>query len=120
MSDHAYAVLTEADALSEVRFVHDYFQFIFGPYTLSLYAPFGVVAGERNLMRNDAGYYDCICSLVGQGLVAVTRDGQVQLEFAFSGGTKLLLSLRQEDAVGPEVAQLSCPGGDIMVEVYGD
>ncbi len=118
MSDHAYASLINTDALSEVRVVHDYIQFIFGPHTLSLYAPLSVVAGARTLTRNDAGYYDCICSLVGQSLVAVVRDGRVQLEFVFSGGTKLMLSLRQEDAVGPEVAQLSRLGGDIMVEGY--
>ncbi len=119
-SDHAYASLTNTHALSEVRVVHDYIQFIFGPYTLSLYAPLSVVAGGRPLTRNDAGYYDCICSLLGQSLVAVAREGRVQLEFAFSDGTKLLVSLRQEDAVGPEVAQLSRLGGDIMVEGYDD
>ena len=55
MIDHAYASITNTDALSEVRVVHDYIQFIVWPYTLSLYAPLSVVAGERTLTRKDAG-----------------------------------------------------------------
>jgi len=118
MIDRAYERLAKAIALSEVRFVHDYVQFIWEPHTLSLYAPLRVLAEGRPLARSDVGFCDSICSLIGQSLTAVTRQEHEQLEFAFSNGTKVLVSLRSEDAVGPEVAQLSTPGGEIMVEGY--
>lgn len=118
MIDRAYEGLAKADVLSEVRFVHDYVQLIFEPYTLSLYAPLKVLVGARTLKPTDAGYHNGICLLIGQTLTSVFRAKTVQLEFTFSGGTKLLVSLRQEDANGPEVAELSRPGGPIMVEGY--
>jgi len=119
MIDKTYARLANTNALSEVRFVHDYVQFIFEPHTLSLYAPLRVLAEGRSLGSTDVGYYDRICSLVGQHLIAVARQENEQLEFAFSNGAKVVLSLRGEDAVGPEVAELSTPGREIMVEGYG-
>ena len=118
MIDRAYICLAKANALSEVRFVHDYVQFIFEPHTLSLYAPLHVLAEGRALARGDVGYYDSICSLIGETLTDVTRHEREQLEFTFSNGTKVVLSLRTEDAAGPEIAELSTPGGEIMVEGY--
>ena len=118
MIDRAYDRLAKEDALSEVRFVHDYVQFIFGAHTLSLYAPLQVRSEGRPLARHDVGFRDSICSLIGRTLIAVTRHEHEQLEFSFSNGTKVAVSLRSEDAVGPEVAELSTSGGEIMVEGY--
>lgn len=118
MIDRAYDRLAKESALSEVRFIHDYVQFIFGSHTLSLYAPLRVLAEGHPLAPNDVGFNDRIRSLVGQTLTAITRKEHEQLNFAFSNGTTVVVSLRGEDAVGPEVAQLSTPGGEIMVEGY--
>lgn len=118
MIDPDYVPLSKANALSEVRFVHDYVQFVFEPHTLSLYAPLRVFAEGHSLVRGDIGYFDSICCLVGQSLVGVTRKERERLEFAFSNRTTVALSLRGEDAVGPEAAALSTPGGEIMVEGY--
>lgn len=118
MIDRAYDPLSKEDALSQVTFVHDYVQFVFGPHTLSLYAPLLVRAGGRSLARNDVSFCDSICSLIGQKLAAITRHEHEQLEFVFSNGTVVAVSLRSEEAVGPEVAQLSTHGCQIMVEGY--
>jgi hypothetical protein len=118
MIDRAYIRLAKANTLSEVRFVHDYVQFIFEPHTLSLYAPLHISTEGRALARGDVGYYERICSLIGENLADVTRYKRKQLEFAFSNGTKVILSLRTEDAAGPEIAELSTSGGEIMVEGY--
>lgn len=118
MIDQAYERLAKENALTEVRLVHDYVQFIFGPHTLSLYAPLRVRAEGRLLSRNDVGFHDSICSLIGQTLIDIARQEREQLEFAFSNGTKVVVSLRSDDAMGPEVAQLSTLGGKIMVEGY--
>ncbi len=118
MIDRAYVRLVKANALSEVRFVHDYVQFIFEPHTLSLYAPLRVMA-DRPLTRNDIGFCDSICSLIGQNLTAITRKEHEHLEFKFSNGTAVVVSLLGGDAVGPEVAQLDTPGVESMVEGYG-
>jgi len=121
MNDPAYEALTQASALSEVRFVHDYAQFVFWPYGLSIYGKLSVLTKGLVLRPGDVGYFDSICTLIDQRLVAVTRTEGVQLEFKFSGGTSLLVSLRLEDAVGPEVAMLSNEnGGLLMVERYGE
>lgn len=51
----------------------------------------------------------------------VIRIEGVQLEFAFSNGTTLFVSLRPEDAVGPEIAMLSSASdAGLMVERYDD
>lgn len=62
--------------------------------------------------------YDGICSLIGQKLLVVGRDVGVHLEFIFSGGDRILVSLREEDAVGPEAAALLGPNNQILVENY--
>lgn len=69
MIDRAYTRLAKGNTLSEVRFVHDYVQFIFEPHVLSLYAPLQVSAEGSVLARGDIGYYDSLCSLVGQSLL---------------------------------------------------
>lgn len=83
--------LAEVDALSEVRFIHDYVQFIFEPHTLSLYATdlWALFGTERY------GFYDSICSLIGHRLIAVTRQELEWLEFGFSNGTKVVASCRR-------------------------
>lgn len=72
------------------------------------------------MARGDIGDYDNICSLIGESLFTVSRRKREQLEFAFSNGTKVAVSLRSEGATGPEVAELFKPGGEIMVEGYDD
>jgi len=121
MNDPAYECLTQAEPLSEVRFVHDYVQFVLWPHTLSVYPHIRVSSGEYVRSPADPGFYDSICRLIGQKLVKVIRVEKAQLEFAFSQGTNLLVSLRPEDAVGPEIAMLSSTNGaDLMVERYDD
>ena len=121
MNVPAYERLTETEPVSEVRFVQDYVQFVLGPHTLSVYPKLRVSIGKRVLSPADSGFYDCVCTLIGQNLVAATRIEKVQLEFLFSRGTKLLVSLRPEDAVGPEIGVLSeTTGADLIVERYDD
>ena len=120
MRDAAYEVLAQADPLSEIRFVHDYLQLVFWPHTLSLYPKLEVHAGGRRLTSSDNGYFDSICRLIGQKLVAVTREEKMRLSFRFASGTSLLVSLRPGDAVGPEVAMLADDKGGLMVERYDD
>lgn len=121
MNDPAYDCLTQAEPLSEVRFVHDYVQFVLWPHTLSIYPRLKVSRGDHVLSPADSGFYDSICSLIGQKVVNVIRVEKAQLEFAFSLGTKLFVSLRPEDAVGPEIAMLSgSNGAGLMVERYDD
>jgi hypothetical protein len=121
MNDPAYECLTQAEPLSEVRFVHDYLQFVFWPHGLSVYVRLRVSTGGHFLSPTDAGFYDSICTLIGQKLVSVTRAEKVQLELLFSGGTALIVSLRPEDAVGPEIAMLSeANGASLMVERYDE
>ena len=121
MNDPTYECLTQAGPLSEVRFVHDYVQLVLWTNTLSIYPRLHVSTGERILSSDDSGFYDGICGLIGQSLVAATRVEKVRLEFLFSGGTNLLVSLRPQDAVGPEIAALSdATGAYLMVERHDD
>ena len=118
--DSAYAGIVLADPLSEIRFVHSYIQLVFLPHTLSLYPPLQVAINDRVLGAAEAGFYDNLCHLIGQKMVGAVRDPGVQLSFEFSGGTKLLLSLRREDAVCEEIAMLADSQGGLMVERYDD
>lgn len=119
MSDVAYECLTQDEHLSEVRFVHEYVQFVLWPHTLSVYPQLRVSSQARILSPSDPGFYDRICKLIGRKLVKVIRIEGVQLEFAFSNGTTFFVSLRPEDAVGPEIAMLSSINeAGLMVERY--
>jgi len=121
MNDVAYECLTQGEPLSEVRFVHDYVQFVLWPHTLSVYPKLRVSSQARMLSPSDPGFYDSICKLIGQKLLKVIRIEGVQLEFTFSNGTTFFVSLRPEDAVGPEIAMLSGTNeAGLMVERYGE
>ncbi|HEX7952656.1 MAG TPA: hypothetical protein VF523_06245 [Burkholderiales bacterium] len=115
-----YERLTAAEPLSEVRFVHDYVQLVLWPHTLSLYPKLRMSVGDHTLRSTDQGFYDSICRLIGQRIEKVGREEKVQLSFQFTGGTKLLVSLRPEDAVCEEVAMLSDDKGGLLVERYDD
>jgi hypothetical protein len=119
-ADSGYDGIVSADPLSEVRFVRGYIQFVFWPHTLSLYPRLQVAVNGRILGVTDAGFYDNICHLIGQKMVGVTRDPGAELSFAFSGGAKLLVSLRREHAVGEEIAMLADNQGGLTVERYDD
>lgn len=121
MNDVAYECLTQAEPLSEVRFVHEYVQFVLWPHTLSIYPQLRVSSQAHIFSASDPGFYDSICKLIGQKLVKVIRIEGVQLEFTFSNGTTFFVSLRPEDAVGPEIAMLSSTyEAGLMVERYDD
>lgn len=112
----AYAALANAQPLSEVRFVRDYLQLVFEPYTLTIYARLSVEIERRVLDRSALGFCDCVCRLIGERVVRVERDDGVRLSIVFSDGTRLMVSLRDDDAVAPEVAMLTDDRGFMMVD----
>ena len=120
MTGTGYDELLTADSLSEVRFVHEYVQFVFWPLTLSVYASINATSGGATLHQADAGYYDAICRLIGQKIVAIERNDNVEMTLKFAAGAILGISLVPTANSGPEVATLSDQSGTLMVEQYGD
>ena len=116
-----YDELLTADLLSEVRFVHEYVQFVFWPLTLSVYASINATTGGRSLQQSDLGYYDVICRLIGQKIVQIERVDNVEMTLRFTNGAVLGISLVPTAHSGPEIAMLSGEGGaPLMVEQYGE
>jgi hypothetical protein len=116
-----YDELLTADSLSEIRFVHEYVQFVFWPLTLSVYANVGATSAGVSLHQSDSGYYDTICRLIGQKIVRIERNDNVEMTLQFSGGAVLSISLVPTANSGPEIAMLSDQRGvTLMVEQYGE
>lgn len=120
-TETGYDELITGDTCSEVRFVHDYMQMVFGPLTLSVYSPIQVQLTGRGLLnRADIGFFDAICGLIGQRIVDTARIEKIQMSLQFESGTVLHFSLRPSDVTGPEIAQLSDDKGCLMVERCGE
>ena len=104
--------------LCAVTFIWDYYQFLIGTYTLSVYAHPSIQRHDKSsLAKDDPGYRDALCAQIGSGVVDA-RYSRSNLELCFKDGTRFLLSMRKEDRIGggPESLVVSDPKGTLIVE----
>ncbi len=109
-------VLLDAEPLSQVIFIHDYIQLVFQEVRLNLYNVVRVHRDGSTLSESDLGWADELRRLIEQRVVGVSHEHAQFLALAFEHGTQVLVSMRQEDARGPEAFELSDDSGLSVVE----
>jgi len=115
-SSDAFAFL-EAETLAGVTFIWNYYQFLFGTETLSVYSHPIVIHGGKNITHDDANYRNALCAKIGKRVERATSN-EKHLELVFDDGSKLLVSFRPEDRVARELQEslvATNPQGNILV-----
>jgi hypothetical protein len=102
--------------LSQVVFVHDYLQMVFGDSRLSIYATATVSSTSRSLVRSDVGFCDALVALIGKTVTSADYARMRQLRLTFENGESVTVSLLGDAAIGPELFQLDRPGLPTIVE----
>jgi len=81
--------LVPVEALSQVAFIHDYFQLVFQEERFTVYNRAAVADGENVVRQGSVGFCDKLVELIGQSVVAVTQTNTYVLCLRFSGGATL-------------------------------
>lgn len=90
----------------EICFARDHIQILFDDVVLTCYTlPEVHVAGERVALQ-DERYRDLLCSFIGEVVQSVAEVPQSELRITFGNQNYITISLRREDARGPEAAML--------------
>ena len=116
MSSSMLDFLVDAEPLTQVVFVHDYLQLVFQGRRVSLYNVVRLHRGGGTLNESDIGWVDELPRLIGQRVVGVSCEGAVGLTLTFELGTQVSVSLRPEDARGPEAFEVNGDDGFFVVE----
>ena len=109
-------VLLDAEPLSSVVFVQDYIQLVFQDLYFNLYNPVDVHHGDSTLGETDIGFADQLRRLIGQRVIDTSATERQFAAITFECGTRVAVSLRPEDASGPEAFELANNKGLWVVE----
>lgn len=109
-------VLLDAEPLSQVVFIHDYIQLVFQDTYFNLYNRVTVHRGGCNLKSSDVGFADELRRLIGERVVDTSSEEGQFSAVKFECGTQISVSLRAEDANGPEAFELGDSKGLCVVE----
>jgi hypothetical protein len=113
-SDNPLAILVGRQ-LSAVVFVQDYVQFQFdGPVLTAITSPRVSLAGDEWSVRL-AGYRDALCRLIGRKVQATSLAEGRELRIDLDDRGTLSVSLKPEDACGPESATFATSPEDLWV-----
>jgi hypothetical protein len=96
-------LLPPADPLSQVVFVHDYLQLVFGDTRLSLYGLTTITVDSVMLTLRETGFCDAVVSLLCEKVLNVSTDDGGSLHIQFESGTSMTVASSEH---GPESWQL--------------
>jgi hypothetical protein len=109
-------VFDEAEPLSQVVFVHDYFQLIFQEVTLTVYCAVEMKTVSGTVTWRGPGWCDALVALIGKRVASVEYVPQGHLRLAFAGGDSVNLALHAPRAELNELFQIDRPGRPTIVE----
>ncbi|OQW69577.1 MAG: hypothetical protein BVN34_04500 [Proteobacteria bacterium ST_bin12] len=99
------------EPLSQVVFIHDYFQLVFQNAGFSIYNPSELIQSGTSLSRGQPGFCDGLVNLIGQPLISASASPTLSL--TFQGGALVVVA---RSGAGPEAWQYNSLGGPIVVE----
>ena len=79
--------LIPLEPLSQVTFIHDYFQLVFQEERLTVYNRASLADGESFTWQGTSGFCDKLVGLIGQRVVTVEQTNPYVLSLRFSGGS---------------------------------
>ena len=104
------------EPLSQVVFIHDYLELIFQEESFSVYNVVKLVHNEKEFIQGSPGFSDLLVSLIGQRVVAASREPEYPLSLAFERGARLIVLSGALGARGPEAFQYAGHNNLIVVE----
>ena len=81
--------LAPCEPLSQVVFLHDYFQLVFQGETLSIYNEASLHHGSTVLVSSEPGFADALVALIDQHAESATERPATLLTLAFTSGAEL-------------------------------
>lgn len=102
---------TPAEPLSQVVFLHDYLQLVFGDSSLSIYGPAAITIRDATCVFGQTGFCDAMVSLLGATVLSVAADVAGSLHIQFDSGAKIAVAASGD---GPESWQLNADGEIIV------
>jgi hypothetical protein len=97
--------------MSSVEFVMDYVQLRFNGSALTAFNGLLVHDADQVFCETKPGYRDAICALIGVVVTAVEVREEDFLQITFNESRWITVSLRADDAVGPESAYFTSVSG---------
>jgi hypothetical protein len=79
--------LIPLEPLSQVVFIHDYFQLVFQKERFTVYNRAAVAVEDNLIWQGTTGFCDRLVELIGQRVIAVTRTDAYVLCLRFSDGS---------------------------------
>lgn len=114
-ADDAFATLIGQD-FAAVTFIWNYYQFLIGIDTLSIYCNPLVSFRGKTHRKGDPEYRDALCARIGSTVAYVLSD-EGHLEFTLSDGSVIYISFSPEERVDPALQEslvLTNPNGNII------
>lgn len=90
-----------AEPVSQVAFIHDYFQLVFQEERFTVYNKVAISDGENVIRQGSVGFCDKLVEFIGQSVVAVTQTDAYVLCLRFSGGATFQVEA-DHDPLWPE------------------
>jgi hypothetical protein len=107
--------LSPVTPLSQVVFVHDYVQLVFGGERFSIYNEVSVARTARVGRSGESAFADALVSLIGQTAVSVAPPSGARLALAFEQGALLVVA-----GGGTSAEAFSFEGGPGVIVVEGN
>ncbi|MCE3273127.1 MAG: hypothetical protein K0S57_3524 [Ramlibacter sp.] len=105
--------LVPAGALTQVVFIHDYFQLVFDGGRIGIYNRSSLEAGGQRRRTGEDGFADGLVHLIGQRVLHAELEPTLSLQF--DRGYNLVVLNGAGDAKGPEAFEISHDGGGMTV-----
>jgi hypothetical protein len=90
--------LKPSEPVSQVVFIHDYFQLIFHDEGFNIYNVAEVDHRGVKVAQGEPGFCDAVVSLIGQRVTEVSRSDTQVLKLSFEQGAQLVVR-SDDDAV---------------------
>ncbi len=109
--------LNPVEPLTQVVFVHDYVQLVFGSETLSIFnlMRFRGLQGD-DLEQGRVGFADALTGLIGAKAHSVSTSPSECLALQFENEGRLAVTCEADEAAGAEAFQFNSTAGVFMVQ----
>src|SRR5438105_12100313 len=108
--------LKPSEPLSQVVFIHDYFQLIFQDERFNIYNVSEVEHRGIKVVQGQPGFCDALVALIGQRVVKASRSNSHVLQLSFEEGAQFVVRSDDEAVRGPEAFQFNGKNQPTVVE----
>lgn len=106
--------LAPEEPLSQVSFVQDYFQLVFGEEVLTVNGAATVVTRGQTLLHGAPGFFDALAHLIGQRATFEPGPDPAELLLRFSSNAKVHVRKADGKDVAPEAFVYHGCGGIVV------